>query len=102
MISCSQQELRSRSAGDEGSYNRHNAQPAVTAGAVFVCPSSSSSSSARTGDWMLSKPDLGHGWQRERGGRGGDKKQQVVSLLCHIHCVLGPNNGRMRTILMQK
>ena len=35
-------------------------------------------------------------------GRGEDKKQQVVSLLCHIHCVLGPNNGRMRTILMQK
>ena len=34
--------------------------------------------------------------------RGEDKKQQVVSLLCHIHCVLGPNNGRMRTILMQK
>ena len=99
MISCSQQELRGCSAGDEGSYNRHNAQPAVTAGAVFVCPSSSSS--ARTGDWMLSEPDLGHGWQRERGG-GEDKKQQVVSLLCHIHCVLGPNNGRMRTILMQK
>ena len=68
MISCSQQELRSRCAGDEGSYNRHNAQPAVTAGAVFVCPSSSSD---RTGDWMLSKPDLGHGWQWERGGEAG-------------------------------
>ena len=35
-------------------------------------------------------------------GEGEDKKQQVVSLLCHIHSVLSPNNGRMRTILMQK
>ena len=53
-------------------------------------------------DWGLDVIKTRSGPRLAGAGRGEDKKQQVVSLLCHIHCVLGPNNGRMRTILMQK